>query len=68
MKHRAIFLLVVCSCAIHVDAQELSLLGRLPQLGWDWLLQKQEAKKKGAYEYSWATFTNSKTGDRKSVV
>ncbi len=51
-----------------VAAQELSLLGRLPQLGRDWSLQKQDAKKKGAYEYSWATFTNSKTGDRISFA
>ena len=68
MKHRAIFLLVFCSCTIRGEAQELSLLGQLPQLGRDWSLQKQEAKKKGTYEYSWATFTNSKTGDRISFA
>jgi len=44
-------------------AQELPLLGRLPELGRDWLLLKQETKKEGAYEHSWASFTNSKTGD-----
>lgn len=63
MRHRAIFLLAVFCFAIHADAQELSLLGRLPQLGRDWSLQKQDAKKEDFYEYSWATFTNSKTGD-----
>lgn len=63
MKHRAIFLLAVFCFAIHADAQELPLLGRLPQLGRDWSLQKQDAKKEWNYEYSWATFTNSKTGD-----
>jgi hypothetical protein len=39
------------------------LLGELPQLGRDWLLRQQEATNRGGYEYSWATFTNSKTGD-----
>ena len=63
MKHRTIFLLVICCFALHVGAQELPLLGRLPDLGRDWLLLKQEAKQQGAYEYSWASFTNSKTGD-----
>ena len=63
MKHRAILLLAVCAWVARVDAQELSLLGRLPQFGRDWSLHRQEEKKKGTYEYSWATFTNSKTGD-----
>lgn len=63
MKYRALFPLVAICFAIHADAQELSLLGRLPQLGRGWSLQKQDAKKEGIYEYSWATFTNSKTGD-----
>jgi hypothetical protein len=63
MKTRIIFLLVACCIAIQIEAQELSLVGHLPQLGRDWLLQKQETKKAGVYEYSWATFTNSKTGD-----
>ncbi len=70
LKCRAIFLLVVCCCAVHADAQELPLLGQLPQLGPDWVLQKQgwfpekqEAGKKPFYEGAWATFTNSKTGD-----
>jgi hypothetical protein len=62
-KLRATFLLLVCCYSIRVDAQELSLLGGLPQLGRDWLLQKQDTKSEGSYEYSWATFTNSKTGD-----
>ena len=70
MKHRIIFLLSVCCYALHADAQELPLLGQLPQLGPDWVLQKQgwfpekpEAGKKVSYEGAWATFTNSKTGD-----
>ena len=70
MKYRVIFLLSVCCYALHADAQELPLLGKLPQLGREWVLQKQgcspqkqETKKKGAYEWSWATFTNSKTDD-----
>ena len=70
MKYRAIFLLLVCCYAVHAYAQELPLLGKLPQLGREWVLQKQgwfpqkqETNKKGAYEGSWATFTNSKTGD-----
>ena len=70
MKHRTIFLLVICCFALHVGAQELPLLGRLPELGRDWVLLKQEAKilkqetkQRGDYEYSWASFTNSKTGD-----
>jgi hypothetical protein len=49
-------------------AQELPLLGRLPKLGRDWSLQQQDAKQKGAFEYAWATFTNSKTGDRISFA
>ena len=63
MKRRAILLFIVCCQAIHVDAQELSLLGQLPELRRDWTLRNQATKKEGAYEYSWATFTNSKTGD-----
>jgi len=64
MKHRAILILIVCCAAIaHVNGQELSLLGQLPQLGRDWSLRQRETKREGAYEYSWAIFTNSKTGD-----
>ena len=70
MKYRIIFLLSVCCHALHADAQELPLLGKLPQLGPDWVLQKQgwlpekqEAGKKPYREDAWATFTNSKTGD-----
>ena len=63
MKRRAILLFIVCCQAIHVDAQELSLLGQLPELRRDWTLRNQATKKEGAYEYFWATFTNSKTGD-----
>lgn len=68
MKYRTIFLLVICCFALHVGAQELPLLGRLPELGRDWLLLKQETKKEGTYEYSWASFTNSKNGDLFSFV
>ena len=70
MRYRSIFLLVVCCYSPHADAQELPLLGKLPQLGREWVLQKQgwfpekqEAGKKADYEGAWATFTNSKTGD-----
>ena len=62
MKCPAFFPLVAFCFAIHADAQELSLLGHLPRLGRDWLLQEQGTKKERAYEYSWASFTNSKTG------
>ncbi len=64
MKHRGILILIVCCAAIaHVNGQELSLLGQLPQLGRDWSLRQRETKREGTYEYSWAIFTNSKTGD-----
>lgn len=70
MKTRKLLLLVVCYCAVHADAQELPLLGKLPQLGREWVLQKQgsfpqkqDTNKKVDYEGAWATFTNSKSGD-----
>lgn len=63
MKTRILLLLVVCCHTVHADGSELPLLGKLPDLGRDWVLQKQVTKKEKTYEYSWATFTNSKTGD-----
>ncbi len=70
MKTRILLLLVVCCHTVHADAPELPLLGKLPDLGRDWVLQKQgsspqqpETKKTGAWSCAWATFTNSKTGD-----
>lgn len=64
------FLLVACCHALGAEALDLPLLGRLPELGREWVLQKQgwspekqETRKKGAYDHAWATFTNSKTGD-----
>src|SRR5436190_19043374 len=47
----------------HVNSQDLPLLGRVPKLGGDWSLRQQEATNKAYQSYSWATFTNSKTGD-----
>jgi hypothetical protein len=65
-----LLLLPATVSTLHADAPELPLLGKLPQLGREWVLQnqgwfpqKQEAVKKVDYEGAWATFTNSKTGD-----
>lgn len=70
MKFRVIFFLLACGHAHHLNAQEFSLLGKLPELGREWVLQnhgslpeKAAPVEKGAYESSWATFTNAKTGD-----
>ena len=70
MKYRSVFLLLASCCALHADALELPLLGKLPDLGQEWVLQKQgthpqkqKTKKKARYEAAWATFTNPKTGD-----
>ena len=64
-----IFLLLLCCFTNHLSAQEILLLGKLPQLGPEWVLQNQGAlpqgrkPEKGTYEGSWATFTNTKNGD-----
>src|SRR4051794_9612114 len=75
MKTQLLLLMAVCCCAVYADAQELPLLGKLPDLGREWVLQKQgsspqkqETKKRGAWSYAWATFTNPKTGDNMSFA
>jgi hypothetical protein len=70
MKLSPIFFLLLCCLPHHVNAQEVPLLGKLPQLGPGWALQNKgtlpegkNPKEKGSYEGSWATFTNTKNGD-----
>jgi hypothetical protein len=66
MKNRisAILVFFVCYFALaQANGQEIPLIGKLRPLGRDWSLRQQATKLKGDYEYSWATFTNSKTGD-----
>lgn len=70
MKSRVILFLLACGHAHLGNAQEFPLLGKLPELSQEWVLQsngsfpeKEAATKKGAYGWSWVTFTNTKTGD-----
>lgn len=56
-------LFVFCFALAQANGQEIPLIEKLRPLGRDWSLRQQETKLKGDYEYSWSTFTNSKTGD-----
>ena len=65
----AFLLLIACCAAVpHASSQELPLFGQIPQPGREWTLREKGAPQKGIYQYSWATFTNSKTGDILSFV